>query len=100
MFGVGPDLRGYVGGQYRDKAMLSAQAEYRWQLSERWGVVGFIGAGSVAPTLTGTLDSTLLPSVGAGVRFLASRLYKVNVSADVARGRDDTAFYFRIGEAF
>jgi outer membrane protein assembly factor BamA len=100
MFGVGPDLRGYVGGQYRDKAMLAAQAEYRWQLSERWGVVGFVGAGSVAPTLTGTLDGTVLPSVGAGVRFLASKLYKVNVSADVARGRDDIAFYFRIGEAF
>ncbi len=39
-------------------------------------------------------------SIGAGLRFLASQKYGVNVSLDYAIGRDTRAFYFYIGEAF
>jgi len=36
MYGRNNDLRGYTTGQYRDKAMLAAQAEVRWSLAHRW----------------------------------------------------------------
>ena len=80
--------------------MLSAQVEYRWNFHGRWGMVAFAGAGSVAPSGSELLHSTTLPSYGAGLRFIASKAYKVNIAMDWAHGRDDTAFYFRIGEAF
>jgi hypothetical protein len=99
-FGSMGDLRGYVGGQYRDRAMFATQGELRWQFLERWGAVAFAGVGSVAPSFGELDESKSLPSYGVGLRFLASRAHKVNVSVDVARGRDDTALYFRIGEAF
>jgi outer membrane protein assembly factor BamA len=100
LFGSNNDLRGYVGGQYRDKAMFALQAEYRWRFAERWGLVAFGGAGSVAKSLGNFRDSDLLPAVGTGLRFLASKKHGVNVSMDYAIGRDTKTFYFYIGEAF
>jgi outer membrane protein assembly factor BamA len=93
-------LRGYVGGQYRDKHMVAAQAEYRWQALERVGLVFFGGVGSVAPAIDKFDFDDLLPSGGVGLRIMASKEQRVNVSIDYAFGRDSEAFYFSIGEAF
>lgn len=38
-------LRGFSATDYLGKASTSGQAEARWQLSNRWGIVGFAGAG-------------------------------------------------------
>lgn len=98
--GFGADLRGYVGGQYRDRAMFATQAELRWHIHGRWGAVAFGGVGAVAPSWGEFGDSDALPSAGVGVRFVASKAHNVNVALDWARGREDSAFYLRIGEAF
>lgn len=100
LFGASNDLRGYETGQYRDRALAAVQAEYRWRFSPRWGAVFFAGVGSVAPSLGDLTDSVTLPSGGAGLRFQASKTYKVNISLDYAIGRDSEALYFYIGEAF
>jgi hypothetical protein len=45
------------------------------------------------------LDSSRsLPAAGAGLRYLASRDQRLNVSIDYAVGRDESAFYVYIGE--
>jgi hypothetical protein len=100
LYGLHNDLRGYVGGQYRDRAMYAAQGEARWNFHGRWGAVAFGGSGAVAPSWSEFSGATSLPSYGAGLRFLASKVHKVNISLDWARGRDDDAIYLRIGEAF
>jgi hypothetical protein len=41
-----------------------------------------------------------LPSMGAGVRWLASEKARVNLSVDVARSRDDTSLYVYVKESF
>ena len=99
-FGSGSDLRGYEAGRYRDKAMVATQAEYRFALAGRFGGVVFGGWGKVAPSF-GEMDDQLdLPSIGFGVRWLASEKAKVNLSVDVARGRDDTSVYVYVKESF
>lgn len=100
MYGQGNDLRGYETGQYRDGAMWAAQAEYRLPLFWRFGAVAFAGVGGIAPDLGDIGDSTVLPAAGVGLRFAASRKYRVNVSLDAAWGKDSSAIYFYIGEAF
>lgn len=97
-FGTGADLRGYTPGRYRDQLMLAVQAEYRWRITERLGVVGFGGVGSVAPEL-GKFDQ-LLPSVGTGLRYVIAKKNNVSFRFDVAWGRDERTFYLGIGEAF
>ncbi len=100
LFGTNNDLRGYSGGQYRDTAMFAVQVEYRRDLFWRLGATIFAGVGSVAPDFGSFRGDDLLPAGGAGLRFLVSESYGVNVSVDYARGKDSDAIYVRIGEAF
>lgn len=98
-YGSQNDLRGYASGQYRDRAMVAAQVEYRRHLFGRFGAVVFAGVGGVGPDF-GSVTDAFLPAAGAGLRFEASKKYGVNVGIDYAVGKDSDAFYFRIGEAF
>jgi outer membrane protein assembly factor BamA len=100
MYGQQNDLRGYAGGQYRDRALWAAQVEYRQPLFWRFGAVAFAGLGGVAPGISHLGDSTVLPAAGVGLRFAASKKYKVNMSLDAAWGKDSSAVYFYLGEAF
>jgi hypothetical protein len=99
-FGIFPDLRGYVGGRYRDETMLAGQAEIRWRFAERFSAVGFAGAGQVAESLSGYDLGNLLPSVGVGLRYLLSPDNGLNISIDYALGEDSDAVYFFVGESF
>jgi outer membrane translocation and assembly module TamA len=74
--------------------------EYRWKFYKRWGMVAFAGVGEVARNLSDLNTKDLLPSAGAGLRFMVSEKNRVNVSLDYARGREGDAVYFYIGEAF
>jgi len=97
-FGSGADLRGYTPGRYRDKLMVAAQAEYRWRVTSRIGVVAFGGAGSVAPEI-GEFER-LLPSIGFGFRFVIAKENNVSMRFDAAWGRDEHSVYIGVGEAF
>ena len=99
-FGQNFDLRGYVGGRYRDKALLAIQAELRWSLSKRWGVVGFVGVGGVGESFSGFDNDNRLPAAGAGIRFAISPDNRLNVSLDWAVGKDNDHIYVYVGEAF
>ena len=100
LFGAGSDLRGYEVGRYRDKSMLAFQGEFRFPLAGRFGAVVFGGSGKVARTFGEMGDEPDLWSVGAGLRWLASEKAKVNLSVDVAKGRDGTSAYVYVKEAF
>ncbi len=98
--GRGPDLRGYEYGQYQDETLLAAQAEYRLRLTKRFGVVGFAGVGAVAPSLSDYSADDLLPSVGAGLRYVLAVKNQISMRLDYAYGRDGGKLYFTVGEAF
>jgi hypothetical protein len=66
----------------------------------RSGAVFFAGMGAEAPTFGDPWSARQLPSAGTGVRWLAGAQYKVNVSVDVAVGRDGHAVCYSLGEAF
>lgn len=101
MFGKNNDLRGYESGRYRDGATWALQAEVRQRVTDKIGVVGFAGVGGLAAS-SGDIwkHSHVLTSGGVGARYLASKANNVNVRLDVAFGKDGTAIYFGIGEAF
>ena len=99
-FGSANDLRGYPVGRYYDDAMYAAQVEYRAPLWRRLGAVVFGGVGSVAGSFGDLGSSDTLPAGGVGLRLLASQEQKLNLSLDLAYGRDESALYMYIGEAF
>ena len=96
----GSDLRGYISGQYMDRIMFAVQGEYRRGLTERFGVVAFVGVGEVASDVGDLNTENLLPSIGAGIRYRISKQHPINFRVDIARGKDDTAIYVGVGEAF
>ena len=100
LFGANNDLRGYEVGRYRDRAMIAAQAEYRFPFAGRWGGVVFGGWGKVARSFDSMGEEPDLPSIGFGVRWLAAEKARVNLSVDVARGRDSTGVYVYVKESF
>ncbi|MGR5057340.1 BamA/TamA family outer membrane protein [Vibrio rotiferianus] len=91
-------MRGYYQGQYRDKHQLSTQVEIRHTIAGRHGVVGWLGAGSIAPTYHELFENSWLPTVGVGYRFAFKA--RINVRVDLGVGKDSTGFYFQINEAF
>ncbi|ELV8724741.1 BamA/TamA family outer membrane protein [Vibrio harveyi] len=91
-------MRGYYQGQYRDKHQLSTQVEIRHTIAGRHGVVGWLGAGNIAPTYHDLFKSSWLPTVGVGYRFAFKA--RINVRVDLGVGKDSTGFYFQINEAF
>jgi Omp85 superfamily domain len=96
--GQGSDLRGYTPGRYRDNALLAIQGEYRRRISKRWYAVAFGGVGGVGPTAR-DIGQTL-PAGGVGVRFVLAEENHVAMRFDAAWGKDDSAIYLSVGEAF
>jgi hypothetical protein len=110
--GTSNDLRGYRLGRYRDKTMLYGIVEYRHQFTSRrresglsrHGLVGWIGAGAVAPRLAELND--WLPNWGVGYRFEAQP--RLSVRIDLGFGKEFYAggekyvpsVYFNFTEAF
>jgi hypothetical protein len=100
LFGKQGDLRGYTAGQYRDKFMLALQSEYRQRVTGPWSYVVFAGVGEVAPRLTALNLDSILPSVGAGVRYTLAEENRINIRMDMAYGKEGVAVHFGVGESF
>ena len=100
IFGANNELRGYTAGQYIDRFMIATQLEYRLDLPKRFGVAAFGGVGEVAPSVSKFNDDNLLPSIGAGPRFILSKKYHLNLRLDFAAGKNSQTWSMGVGEAF
>ena len=96
-------MRGYYLGRYRDKHLLAGQIEYRmlpFSFSKRWGASLFFAAGEVFNSDNNFQFKNLLPTGGAGLRFLLFPEKDIYTRVDYALTREGSGFYFFIGEAF
>lgn len=96
------DLRGYYLGQYRDKSMILALAEYRHQFRKRdgflsrHGFVGWLGTGSIAATPD--KFTSWIPNAGLGYRFEVQP--RMNVRVEYGFGKHSQGLYISFNEAF
>jgi hypothetical protein len=93
-------LRGFPATDYLGRSSSSIQSEARWQLSERWGVVAFAGGGYVGKSFSERDQGDLIPSYGAGVRFMVLQEKRINLRVDYSRSAGSEALYISVGEAF
>lgn len=93
-------LRGFSATDYLGDESASGQAEARWKLSNRWGLVGFAGAGFIGNSFSNIREHDAIPSYGVGVRFTVLKAKRINLRLDFARSTDSDAIHFSVGEAF
>lgn len=100
--GARGDLRGYTPGENMAENLIAAQAEWRWKLGERLGLVGFGGVAGLYDGGLSNLDSDgIFWSGGVGLRWTLSAENRLNLRLDYAWGEDDeSGFYVSMGEAF
>ena len=77
-----------------------ATTETHWQLSERWGMAGFVGSGYVGSSFNEIREREAIPSYGVGPRFMVLKSKRINLRLDYARSTDSDAIHVSVGEAF
>jgi outer membrane protein assembly factor BamA len=94
-------LRGFPITEYLSRESLQGQAELRWSVFRRWGLVAFAGAGRVWNALGGKGEDDTIPSYGVGLRWMVLPSERINVRVDYARSdNDNEAWYLSVSEAF
>jgi hypothetical protein len=93
-------LRGFSATDYLGRVSASGQVEGRWQMSKRWGLVGFAGTGYVSDSFSGVGEHEPIASYGGGVRFMVLPAKRINIRLDYARSENSDAIHFSVGEAF
>ena len=95
------NLRGIPANRYQNSHVVVTELEARWDVTLRWSLVGFFGAGwSYSGAGTSDTDNGPFPAGGGGFRYLLARQAGMQVGIDVARGPEDTAFYIQVGGAW
>lgn len=91
------DLRGIQKGRYEDDFATTLEAELRWDLTNRWTLVGFGGAGWTADKFDKMFDDAAHYAGGTGVRYLIARQFDLRMGFDIARGPEEWTFYVTVG---
>ena len=98
-------MRGYYLGRYRDRNYLAIQAEMRFRIIDRFGVVGFGGTGSSYGKNISALQN-LKPNYGVGARVFFDLDKSLALRVDYGWGEKPTGekrisgLYISLGEAF
>lgn len=100
LYGMNNDVRGYATGEFQNRRMFAAQAEYRLDWRHRLGFVAFGGVGGVARRWDEFRMDGLLPGAGVGLRFKLDKKNHINYRVDYAFGRAGRTLSIGVGEAF
>jgi hypothetical protein len=93
-------LRGIPAVRYQDRNALVAEIEARWNVTPRWALVAFGGAGKAYGRRQSWDQAETVGAGGVGFRYLVARKLNLYAGLDVARGSEDTAFYLTAGSAW
>jgi hypothetical protein len=94
--------RGYIQGRFRGTSMLYNEVEYRFPLNANGllGGVAFVNT-TFAKSPTQNLFDGYAPGGGIGLRVKMDKKANVNLTVDIAYGRDNNSgIYFNLQEAF
>ena len=91
-------LRGIPRGRYVDNAAVLTELELRYDITNRWTLIGFGGVGRVADTFGDLGSADNHGALGTGFRYLVARQYGMRMGLDVGYGDDgDWSVYVTIG---
>lgn len=90
-------LRGVPIFRYQGKQVLLLETEERWDFARRWSLAIFAGGGKGFDKTDTFSEAEWAYSIGSGIRYKLSRLFKLYGGVDIARGPENWAFYIQFG---
>lgn len=94
------DLRGAAAFRYQGEEVASLETELRWQLWQRWSLVGFAGVGAAWNDFEHVRNSEAVVTGGVGFRYEIARAYGIHMGLDLAFGPEEVAVYVQFGSAW
>lgn len=91
------NMRGIPAMRYQGEDVFVTEVEARWDVTPRWSLVGFVGSGWTADSISELNDESGKVAGGGGFRYLMARRLGLRVGLDVARGPEDTVVYMAVG---
>lgn len=96
----GINMRGIPAARYQGNRVVVSELEANWDITPRWAVLGFVGAGRTAASSSDLDDAPSRISQGMGFRYNLARRYGFYGGVDVARGPEETAWYIQAGSSW
>lgn len=96
----GDHMRGILGSRFTDKNKITAQAEYRFPISQRFSGVTFAAIGDVANKPGNFKFDEFKYTYGGGIRYALNKDEKINLRFDIGVGPWGVSPYIVIREAF
>jgi hypothetical protein len=93
-------LRGIPALRYQGARAAVIETELRWNVTPRWAVLGFVGAGKAYGERVSWSEAETPVARGVGLRYLIARKLGLYAGIDVARGPEESAFYIQVGGAW
>lgn len=94
------ELRGVPAARYQDRRTAVVETELRWNVDERWALIGFAGLGKAWGRENDFGDADSVATGGAGFRYLIARRLGVYAGLDVGWGPEQHAVYVQVGSAW
>jgi len=91
------NLRGIPINRYQGAHVLQTELEATYKISDRYGLVPFVGVGATADALNEFDSSEPKFAGGLGFRYLVARKLRLSSGIDIARGPEGWAIYFTVG---
>lgn len=93
-------LRGIPALRYQNEIAGAIETELRWNIFERWAVLGFVGVGATRGDRLRYEDVSGIVAGGVGGRWLFRPEDSLWVGVDIATGPEDTYAYIQVGHAW
>lgn len=94
------ELRGVPALRYQGRITMVAETEHLFNLTKKWGVVGFTGIGAAFKSFEDFHNDEVIWNLGTGIRYRPIKSMPVRLGIDIAKGPEDYAFYVSIGSAW
>jgi hypothetical protein len=93
-------LRGVPALRYQNETAGAIETELRWNIFDRWAVLGFVGVGATRGDTRRYEDESGIVAGGIGGRWLFRPEDRLWVGVDIAAGPEDTYAYIQVGHAW
>ena len=93
-------LRGVPMARYQGDQTYLVETEQRYDITDRWSVLGFVGTGKAVTKEISFSEADLVYNYGTGFRYLIARKFGVRTGVDVAWSNKDFGWYIIFGSAW